>query len=94
MKDLETKLFTETHTKDVLTNEKQVLFDKVNNLKNDNQNCNRTITKDKYHNNRDEVDKKRRRDIETIQEEINKTSDLIQVEQTRLEEEIERNLDP
>jgi len=36
MKDLETKLFTETHTKDILTIEKQILFDKIGKLKNDN----------------------------------------------------------
>jgi hypothetical protein len=57
MKDLETRLFTETHTRDILTSEKQLLFEKVNNLKNDNQNMGRAITKDKYHNNRDDVDK-------------------------------------
>jgi len=47
----------------------------------------RAITKDKYHNNRDEIEKKRRKDIDTVQEEINATSEKIEVEQTHLEEE-------
>ena len=78
MKGLETKLFTETHTKDILTIEKQVLFDKINKLKNDNQNMGRSITKDKYHNNRDEIEKKRKKDIEAVQEDINMTSEKIE----------------
>ena len=36
MKDLETKLFTEEHTKNTLNVEKGDLFDKVSNLKNVN----------------------------------------------------------
>jgi hypothetical protein len=36
MKDFETKLFTETHTKDILTIEKQVLYESISNIKNDN----------------------------------------------------------
>jgi len=94
MKGLETKLFTETHTKDVLTIEKQVLFDKINKLKNDNQNMGRSITKDKYHNNRDEIEKKRKKDIEAVQDDINMTSEKIEQERTNLEEEMERNVDP
>ena len=80
MKDLETKLFTETTTKDILGIEKQVLYDKISKLKNDNQNMGRSITKDKYHNNRDEMEKKRRKDIDTVQEEINILSEKIEVE--------------
>lgn len=34
--DLEFKLYTETHTKDILTIERQVFYDKVSNLKNEN----------------------------------------------------------
>lgn len=70
MKDLETKLFTEEHTKFILTNEKTEWYDKVTDIKALNQNMNRAITKDKYHNNRDEVEKQRRKDIENNQEEI------------------------
>jgi|TARA_B110000503_G_C6908884_1_gene313845 uncharacterized FlgJ-related protein len=94
MKGLETKLFTETHTKDVLSVEKQVLFDKINKLKNDNQNMGRSITKDKYHNNRDDIEKKRKKDIEAVQEDINDTNEKVEVERTHLEEEMERNADP
>ena len=65
MKDLETKLFTEEHTKFILTNEKTEWYDKVTDIKAVNQGMNRAITKDKYHNNRDEVEKQRRKDIET-----------------------------
>jgi hypothetical protein len=54
----------------------------------------RSITKDKYHNNRDEIEKKRRKDIDLIQENINMTSEKIEVEKTHLEEEQERNADP
>ena len=87
MKDFETKLFTETHTKDILTIEKQILYELISNIKNDNQNMGRSITKDKYHNNRDEVEKKRRKDIDTVQEDINTTSGKIEVDKTHLEEE-------
>ena len=54
----------------------------------------RSITKDKYHNNRDEIEKKRRKDLDTIQEDINLTSEKIEAERTHLEEEMERNADP
>jgi len=54
----------------------------------------RTITKDKYHNNREEQEKQRRREVDAVKEEILKINDEIEVEQTMLEEEQERNLDP
>jgi hypothetical protein len=54
----------------------------------------RSITKDKYHNNRDEIEKKRRKDLDVVQEDINMTSDKLEVERTNLEEEMERNADP
>ena len=50
MKDLETKYFTEDHTRQILHGEKQVWYDKVSNLKNVNQNMGRAITKDKPQN--------------------------------------------
>ena len=37
MKDLETKLFTENHSRDVLTIEKKKLFDQIGTLKGENQ---------------------------------------------------------
>merc|ERR1712127_298910 len=94
MKDLETKLFTEEHTKAVLTIEKQELYDKVSDIKAVNQDKNRQITKEKYHNNKDEVEKQRRRDIDTNQEEITMLSKQVETEQQGLEEEQERNADP
>ena len=87
-------LYTATHTKDILTLEKQLLNDQVNNLKNENQNMGRSITKDQYHNKRDEIEKKRRKDLDQLQEDINTTTAKIEQEQTALEEEIERNEDP
>ena len=80
MKDLETKLFTEEHTKSILTVEKQEWYDKVTDIKAVNQGMNRAITKDKYHNNRDEVEKQRRKDIETNQEEIATLSKKVEAE--------------
>jgi hypothetical protein len=80
LRDQETKLFTEQHTKDVLTVERQILYDKVSNLKSINQNMGRAITKDKYHNNREEVEKLRRKKIDDTNEHIAKLSDLIEVE--------------
>jgi hypothetical protein len=60
MKDLETKLFQESHTKDILMIEKQQFIDKINVLKGENQNQGRKITKEKYHNNKEEVQKDRK----------------------------------
>jgi hypothetical protein len=40
----------------------------------------RAITKDRYHNNRDELNKQRKRDIESIREDIMKNSDVIEIE--------------
>ena len=94
MKDLETKLFVETHTKDVLQDEKIELQKEFNNIKTENQNMGRTITKDKYHNNRDEQNKQRMREIETLKQEIIEISEQIEVEQAKLQEENERNADP
>ena len=60
MKDLETKLFTEEHTKSILTIEKQDLYDKVSDIKKVNMDLNREITKERYHNSKDDDEKKRR----------------------------------
>lgn len=92
--DHEFKLYTEEHTKAVLTLEKQVFYDKVANLKADNQVMGRNITKDKYHNNRDEDEKTRKRKIEELQEDIDLLKDEIFKLQSLKEEEEERNADP
>lgn len=88
------KLFTENHTKDILAQEKQVWYDKVGNLKNVNQNMGRAITKDKYHNNREEVEKERRRQIEEVNNQIAKMNEEIEAEQAHFESETDRNNDP
>jgi hypothetical protein len=66
MKDLETKLFQESHTKDLLIIEKQILIDKINVLKGENQNQGRKITKDKYHNNKEEIQKDRKNKMDNL----------------------------
>ena len=60
------KLFTEMHTRDVLNQEKTILNDKVSSLKVENQTMNRAITKDKYHNNRDDLEKERKRNLDDM----------------------------
>jgi hypothetical protein len=54
----------------------------------------RSITKDKYHNNRDEQQKQRTRDIEAIKQDIQEISEQIEQQQAILQEENERNNDP
>ena len=94
LRDLETKLFTEQHTKDILSVEKSINYEKVSTLKNTNQNMGRAITKDKYHNNRDEVEKERRKEIDETQQAINKMCEEIEEQQAHYEREVERNNDP
>lgn len=54
----------------------------------------RAITKDKYHNNRDEIEKERRRTIDEVQADINKLCEECETLQALWEEEQERNNDP
>jgi len=54
----------------------------------------RNITKDKYHNNRDDQDKDRRRILDELQLNIDVLKDEIFKLQALLEEEQERNNDP
>ena len=58
---LETRLYTEIHTRDILTEVKSIQNTKIGEIKADNQNMNRAITKDKYHNNREEKAKEKKR---------------------------------
>jgi thermostable 8-oxoguanine DNA glycosylase len=62
------------------------MFDKLLNLKNENQNKGREITKNRYHNNKDELLKKRREEIEKVSTEITKKVEEIEKEQSILEE--------
>ena len=94
MKDLETKLFVESHTKEILTEEKVDLTKELNSVKANNQNMGRAITKDKYHNNRDDLNKQRRKDIESTKDQIMQVSDLVESELSSLQKELERNADP
>ena len=66
----------------------------LNKLKALNQNMGRTITKDKYHNNRDELEKERRKITEEIQTATLEFSEKAELEQIELEKEVERNSDP
>lgn len=93
LKDLETKLFTEMHTRDVLNTEKQSLYEKVSQLKVENQTMNRQITKDKYHNNRADVEKEREKNINDIRQAVDQMCEKIEKEQNLLESEVERNND-
>jgi hypothetical protein len=54
---------------------------------------NRAITKDKYHNNREEVEKERRKQIEDINSSITKMCEEVEADQALLEGEKERNED-
>ena len=78
LRDLEFKLYNDQHTKDTLYAEKQDLSKKVNNLKADNQEKNREITKDKYQNKREEEEKKNRKLQEEVKLEIDKMCENIE----------------
>ena len=78
MHDLEFKLYNDQHTKDTLYAEKQEFSKKVNNLKADNQEKNREITKDKYQNKREEEEKKNRKLQEEVKVEIDKMCENIE----------------
>ena len=94
MKDLETKLFTENHSRDVLTIEKKKLFDQIGTLKGENQTMGRQITQDKYHNKTGDIEKERRVYLDKVNEDIQKMTKKCEDDQAMLEQEIERNEDP
>ena len=54
----------------------------------------RAITKDKYHNNREEKAKEKKRKQDDINETIGKLAKDCEEEQAKLEEEQDRNADP
>ena len=70
------------------------MFDKQLNLKNENQNKGREITKKRYHNNKEEILKKRREELDKVTTDITKTVELIEKEQNILEAWQDRNSDP
>ena len=67
---MELKLYTEMHTRDILSVEKSMFHSKLTKIKNENQNMARQITKDKYHNRREADVKEKKIAIEKIKEEI------------------------
>ena len=67
---------------------------KLGKLKAENSNMQRQITRDKYHNRREEDAKDKKRELDDIKEEIEKLSEEVLKEQAQLEEEQERNIDP
>ena len=81
------RLYTELHTRDILTIEKNLQNTKIANIKSDNQNMQRQITKDKYHNNREEQAKEKKRKLDEINENIADVSEKCEFEQAKLEEE-------
>ena len=93
-RELEMRLYTELHTRDILTIERSLQNTRIGNLKSENQNMQRSITKDKYHNNREEQAKEKKRVMDEINDKITDLSDKCEVEQAKLEEEQERNRDP
>jgi hypothetical protein len=86
-KELETRLYTEIHTKDTLTIDKNIQNTKVGLIKSENQTMGRAITKDKYHNNREEQAKEKKRVMDEMNDEITKLSENCELEQSKLEEE-------
>lgn len=54
----------------------------------------RSITKDRYHNNREEQAKEKKRITDEINDKITDLSEKCEIEQAKLEEEQERNRDP
>ena len=81
MNDLQLRLFNESHTRDVLAEERVMLGKKNKELQSKNQQDNRIITKDKYHNDREETARSRRIQLDDLQAQINKVSEAIELEQ-------------
>ena len=63
-------------------------------MKQDNQDKQRDITKDKYTNKREDEEKKYRKEQEALKLEIDKVCEKIEHETTLLEFEVDRNADP
>ena len=94
LKNMEFMYYTELHTKEILTEERALLNEKLGKLKQQNQQDQRTITKDKFHNTKDEDAKARKLRLEEIDLEFNKVADEVLILQAKREEEKERNEDP
>ena len=79
-RELEMKLYTELHTRDILTIEKNIQNGKIGTLKSENQNMQRAITKDKYHNNREDQAKEKKRTMDDINDNIASLSEKCEFE--------------
>ena len=86
-------LFTQGHSRDLLNDEKKNLFEREMNIRQDNQEKGRDITRQRYHNNKDEVLKKRKDGMETFKIDTGKMVEYIEKEQNILEAWQERNND-
>ena len=73
--------------------EKKISFERELNVRQDNQEKGRDITRLRYHNNKDEILKKRKEDMEGVKDAIQKLIDEIEREQNTLEMWQERNAD-
>lgn len=79
-RELEMKLYTELHTRDILSIEKNIQNGKIGTLKSENQNMQRAITKDKYHNNREDQAKEKKRTMDEINDNIASLSEKCEFE--------------
>ena len=77
LKDSETGFFNESHTRDLLTLEKRVIFDRLADIRQSNQEMGREITRMRYHNNKDELLKARKTGIDDLKDRILKSGELI-----------------
>lgn len=66
LRRLEAQLYTEEHTRTILKTEKDVVQQKVLDLKNDNQSKGRILTKEKYHNQNEQISKQRLKQIDEV----------------------------
>mmetsp|Transcript_29629 Transcript_29629/g.28851 ORF Transcript_29629/g.28851 Transcript_29629/m.28851 type:complete len:206 (+) Transcript_29629:260-877(+) len=69
IRDMETRLFNEKHTKAVLDNERQVVSKKLMDIKTDNQDMSRKIQKEKMYNKKDD-DRKAKKETQDKQKTI------------------------
>lgn len=87
-------MYLTDHTREILKQERDVLHQKVVELRNDNTTKGRILTKEKYHNKNEKINKERQKRIDDVQTSIFKTSDEIEIEQAFLEIELFRNSEP
>jgi hypothetical protein len=82
------------HMRNLLKTEKDEMFSKQLELKTENTSKSRILTKDKYHNKTEQIDKDRKKQITELNVEIDKICTKIEKERSELETEEERNTHP